>query len=304
MKKAAFALPFLLSLVLMFPAVAQKAGNITLPANRGRVLESLPLKSKILKSEMKYSVYLPPDYDATNRRYPVVYLLHGYTDDETGWLQFGQANAIADKGILAGEVPPMIIVMPDAGVTWYMNDYQNTYRYEDYFVQELIPYIDATYRTRTKREYRGVAGLSMGGQGAVLLAMRHPDLFVACAGLSSAFWTDEEIVSMDAKPYNNYFGKLFGENLTGQARISENFRKYSPLHLARTLPHDQLTRTRWYLDCGDDDFLYKGNAAMHVLLSDLKIPHEYRVRDGAHNWSYWRTGLPVALKFIGESFHR
>ena len=267
-------------------------------------MESLPLKSKILKSEVKYSIYLPPDYDASFRNYPVVYLLHGYSDDETGWVQFGEVNYAANKAIQNGEIPPMIVVMPDAKVTWYMNDHLNQYRFEDMFVEELIPHIDATYRTRTKREFRGIAGLSMGGHGAVMLAMRHPNLFVASAGLSSAFFTEEEFISMDNERYKVMFGALHGENLTGQARISENFKKYSPLHLARTLPKEQLKQVRWYLDCGDDDFLYKGNAAMHVLLRDLDIPHEYRVRDGAHNWTYWRTGIPDALKFIGESFHR
>ena len=101
-----------------------------------------------------------------------------------------------------------------------------------------------------------------------------------------------------------FFGNIFGKDLKGQARISESWKEHSPLDLAKTIPADQLRSVRFYIDCGDDDFLYKGNSALHVLLRDLKIPHEYRVRDGAHSWSYWRSGLPAGLSFISESFHR
>ena len=101
----------------------------------------------------------------------------------------------------------MIIVMLDAGVSWYINDYQNKVRYEDMFIQELIPYIDKTYRTRPKKEFRGVAGLSMGGWSALVYSMRHPDMFAACAAFSSAVWTDRglrvdggERVHLDAGP--------------------------------------------------------------------------------------------------------
>jgi len=86
--------------------------------------------------------------------------------------------------------------------------------------------------------------------------------------------------------------------------LSENWRKYNPLDLAVRLPVDTLKQVRWYLDCGDDDFLYEGNAALHMIFRDRGIPHENRMRDGAHNWTYWRTGITDGLKFIGQSFHR
>ena len=90
-------------------------------AQQGLIKESLKVKSKLMGKEMKYSIYLPADYDKTNRSYPVLYLLHGYSDDETGWPQFGNAGTIADQSINSGDAPTMIIVMPDAEVTWYMN---------------------------------------------------------------------------------------------------------------------------------------------------------------------------------------
>ena len=270
----------------------------------GKIEESLVFKSNLMKEGVKYTVYLPPDYGSSNRRYPVLYLLHGYSDDDTGWLQFGEAPYIADKAISNGEATPMIIVMPDGGVTWYVNDYKGKKPWADMFVKEFIPYIDATYRTRPKKEFRAIAGLSMGGYGALQTAMRNPDLFAACVAFSAGVMTDEELVAMPDDHYEDWFGFLFGEGLKGKARITEHWSAFSPMHLLDSQPKDKLKSVRYYIDCGDDDFLYKGNSALHVKMRDLEIPHEYRVRDGHHSWSYWRTGLPEGLKFITESFHR
>ncbi|MFC6998325.1 alpha/beta hydrolase [Rufibacter roseus] len=273
-------------------------------SQQGILKESLKTKSKVLGNEVEYSVYLPSDYDKSNRKYPVLYLLHGYSDDETGWTQFGEAHLIADRLMQSGQIPPMIIVMPDAGVTWYMNTSDGKVRYEDFFVQEFIPHIDKLYRTRTAREYRAIAGLSMGGYGTLLMAMKHPDLFAAAAPLSAAVWTDEHFRNMPTENYNRYFGSIYGQNLNGQDRLNEHWNKNSILKLTETAPLDNLKKVRYYIDCGDDDFLIKGNMALHAAMIDRQIPHEFRVRDGGHTWSYWRTALPEVLQFVGQSFHR
>ncbi len=262
------------------------------------------MESAVLGRSVEYALYLPPDYDLSTRRYPVVYLLHGFTDDESGWIQFGEVDLAADQAIAAREIPPMIIVMPDGGVTWYINDYRNETRFEDMFTQEFIPFIDAEYRTRPEKEFRGISGLSMGGYGSLTMAMRHPDLFAACAAFSSGVIPDEDVVSMDDERYRQVFANLYGDDLTGSGRLSPHWRAYSPLDLGKSKPVEELKEVRWYLDCGDDDFLYKGNSALHVLLRDREIPHEYRVRDGGHSWIYWRTGIVDGLAFIGRSFHR
>lgn len=269
------------------------------------VAEGLRFPSKVLGRDVAYAVYAPPDYASSTRRYPVVYLLHGYTDDESGWIQFGEIGWAADRAIAAGEIPPMIIVMPDGGVAWYMNDAAGTVRWEDMFVQELIPHIDATYRTRPSREFRGVAGLSMGGWGTLIHALRHPDLFAAGAAFSAAVWTDDEVLAMKQDNWDKLLGPLFGAaGLAGKGRLTLHLRKHNPLDLAKTLAEESLKKVRLYIDCGDDDFLIKGNCALHVALAERKIPHEFRVRDGGHTWSYWRTGIVDGLKFIGQSFHR
>ena len=281
---------------------AELRSQVVYPA--GQVQEGLKVESKILGKEVRYTIYLPPDYQTSSRRYPVVYLLHGYTDNDTGWLQYGEINQTADRAIAEQQIPPMIIVMPDGGVSWYINDYQGKVRYEDFFFQEFIPYIDATYRTRPEKEFRGIAGLSMGGWGTLIYALRHPEMFAAAAAFSAAVWTDEEVMATEDKVYERIFAPLFGPGLKGKDRLTAHFRSYNPLDLVKTLPVEKIKTVRFYLDCGDDDFLYKGNAALHVAMRDRKIPHECRMRDGGHTWSYWRTGILDGLKFIGESFYR
>ncbi len=271
---------------------------------RGTVKEGLTVKSKILSKDVRYTIYLPYDYNTSDRLYPVVYLLHGYTDNDIAWIQFGEANRIADEGIAAGDFPPMIIVMPDAGVSWYMNNFDNSVRYEDFFIEEFIPQIESIYRIRKDRQFRAVSGLSMGGYGSILYSFKHPDLFSSVAAFSAAIYTEEEVLTTPDDRWEAMSAILYGKGLKGEARLTDHLKKNNPLIFTKELSFDKLKWLRIYVDCGDDDFLYKGNDAFHTLLRDQKIPHEYRVRNGTHSWEYWRTGLPEALKFIGQGFKR
>ena len=282
-----------LMLFLLFTASAQ-----------GQLRESLDIQSRILGQTVKYSIYLPEGYEQGNRRYPVLYLLHGYSDNETGWTQYGEVEHTIGKSLESGEATPMIIVMADAKVTWYMNDYAGKNRFEDFYIGEFIPFIDSTYRTRPSKQFRAIAGLSMGGYGSLLYATKHPDLFAACAPLSAAVWTEEEFINMEQKSYSSYFGDLLGKDLKGKDRVGAHYRKNSILDIIGSTDPAKLKTVRYYIDCGDDDFLIKGNMALHSLMIDKKIPHEFRVRDGGHTWTYWRTALPEVFKFITQSFHR
>lgn len=270
---------------------------------QGHIRESLSLNSKILGREVHYSIYLPDNYEAGNRRFPVLYLLHGYTDNETGWTQFGETERMANTAIANGSATPMIIVMPDGGVTWYINEAGGKERYEDFFVTELIPFIDSNYKTRNTKEFRAIAGLSMGGYGTLIYSMKHPELFTAAAPLSAAVWTDEQIASMSDETYKNVLEHLFGA-AKGKARINEHYKKNAILHIVNNSTGDQLKKVKYYIDCGDKDFLIKGNMALHAAMIDKEIPHEFRVRSGVHDWTYWRTALPEVLKFVSDSFHR
>src|SRR5687767_2485474 len=139
----------------------------------GKVFDNLSVKSKLLNSDRKFAIYLPPDYETSQRSYPVLYLLHGGGDDQTGWVQFGEVLHITDKAIRDGIATPMIIIMPDAntGRRGYHNVITGYWNYEDFFFQELMPHVEKKYRIRGTKRYRAVAGLSMGGYGSFLYAL-------------------------------------------------------------------------------------------------------------------------------------
>ena len=168
MKRSSVIRPALAAILLAAATLAPLSPIAADTPGGQAVAEGLRIRSKILGKDVAFAVYLPPDYDLSKRRYPVVYLLHGYTDDESGWIQFGEVNLAADRAIAAREIPPMIIVMPDGGVAGYSNDAEGKVRYEEMIVREFIPHVDATYRTRPDRQFRGVAGLSMGGWGTLV----------------------------------------------------------------------------------------------------------------------------------------
>lgn len=270
----------------------------------GKVLEQRTVHSVLLGKEVKYTVYLPADYGPSERSYPVVYLLHGYSDDNTGWLQFGEINRLADKAIAEGTIPPMILVMPNGDSSWYINSYDGKEKYEDFFVKEFIPAIEKTYRIKGEKKYRGVAGLSMGGYGTLIYTMKHPELFVAGATLSAAVFDDAAMENMPDGIWEVRFGQLYGRGLKGKDRLSANFYANSLLKIVADKPADELKKVRYWIDCGDDDFLTKGNCLLHIALVEKGVPHEFRVRDGAHTWTYWRTGIIDGLQFIGQSFHQ
>ena len=270
----------------------------------GKVLETRIVKSAILGKDVRYTVYLPADYESSNRTYPVVYLLHGYSDDNTGWLQFGEINRYADKAIADGIIPPMIIIMPNGDSSWYINSYDGKENYEDFFIKEFMPTIEKTYHVKAEKKYRGVAGLSMGGFGTLSLSLKYPQLFAAAAPLSAAVFDDDAISSMADPNYEATFGQLYGRGLKGKDRLNNDWYKNSILKIIEKKSADELKKVRYWIDCGDDDFLTKGNCLLHIALTEKRVPHEYRVRDGAHTWTYWRTGITDALKFIGDSFHQ
>ncbi|HVX25027.1 MAG TPA: alpha/beta hydrolase-fold protein [Parafilimonas sp.] len=268
----------------------------------GKVLEDEVIKSSILGKNVNYTVYLPWDYDISQRAYPVVYLLHGFTDDNTGWLQFGEINRYADKAIADGTIPPMIIIMPNADSSWYVNSYDGKENYEDFFIKEFMPYVEKKFRIKAEKRYRGVAGLSMGGYGTLIYALKHPDLFAAAAPLSAGVYDDSELITMPDQNYANVLARVYGRNLKGNERLNNVWKENSVLDIVARESTEDLSRVRYWIDCGDDDFLTKGNCLLHIALTEKHVPHEFRVRDGAHNWTYWRTGITDALQFIGYSF--
>ncbi len=268
-------------------------------AQTGKVFDNLTMNSEVLQMERKYAIYLPPDYETSQRSYPVLYLLHGGGDDQTGWVQFGEVLHIADQAIFSGKATPMIIVMPDAntGKRGYTNDPAGEWRYEDFFFEELMPYVEKTYRIKGQKRYRAVAGLSMGGGGTYYYALHRPDLFASACPLSAGArkWNNEEA--------QKYLERHDITDIT-KKQMDEWMGKYDIHGMIEDMPEDQKKAIRWYIDCGDDDFLYEGNSLVHIAMRKNEIPHEFRIRDGKHNWTYWRESFPEVLNFISIGFHQ
>jgi enterochelin esterase-like enzyme len=271
-----------------------------LVAQIGQVSDNLSMYSKVLKMDRKYSIYFPPDYETSMRSYPVLYLLHGMGDDQSGWVQFGEVLNIADKAINSGAATSMIIVMPDAntGKCGYVNDITEEWLYENFFFQEFMPFIERSYPIRAEKTYRAVAGLSMGGEGTFIYALHHPELFSSACPLSAPTGT------RNIEEFENYW-LLEGVEEVSKYDLKSYFERYSVINMIENMPDDQISAVRWYIDCGDDDFdKYEYNSQVHIAMSKREIPHEFRIRDGRHNWTYWRASLPEVLKFVSVSFHQ
>ncbi len=265
-------------------------------AQQGKVYDNLTLPSKILNGDRKYAVYLPADYETSKRNYPVLYLLHGGGDDQTGWVQFGEVKQIADKAIADGTSASMIIVMPDAntGVRGYFNDVRGKWNYEDFFFKEFMPFIEKTYRTKPEKLYRAIAGLSMGGGGTFMYALRHPELFSTACPLSASAGP------VDLKDADVRLKRTIPD--ATEEEVKKYYETQNALILVNNMPDAQKKAIRWYIDCGDDDFLFEMNSLIHIAMRKKEIPHEFRIRDGGHTWTYWRTALPTVLSFVSAAF--
>lgn len=256
------------------------------------------LHSDILGVNKYYMVYLPPSFkhDA-QAHFPVLYLLHGLTDNEYAWTEKGQMERVLDELIAVGEIPPMVVIMPNAGERDTRNvqsGYFNlpVWRYEDFFFQELLPTVEAKYRAGGSKEQRAVAGLSMGGGGSVGYAMAHPDLFAACYAMSA--WLDS-----DRRDDNDHTDKM--------AMLMNAVNDHNPIKLLENADENQLQAirsVRWFIDCGDDDYLLEQNVQLMQQMRKSRVHHQLRVRDGGHTWEYWHNALRLCLPFVSRAMGR
>jgi enterochelin esterase-like enzyme len=271
-----------------------------------RYTKDLSFQSKLLGMSIQYSIYLPANYTRDKAEtYGVVYLLHGYGDNNNSWndqyLQVTSSiNALEDTGTIS----PMIYVMPQGFKSYYVDKFDGTFNYMKMFVDELVPYIDKLYRTKADKEHRAVVGYSMGGFGAMVLPSMNPSVFSVSVPLSMSFRTDAQYTTEAASGWDNQWGSIFGgAGLTGTARLTDYYKSLCPLHFFTKESASIYSGINYFLDCGDDEEqLSVGNDELHILMRDLGIPHEYRVRDGAHTSSYWRSAMNEVLTFIESCF--
>ena len=265
-------------------------------AQAGRIITD-SVESKVLGEKVLYNIYLPNGFDRNSKLYPVVYLLHGLSDDYRAWRDKGRMQDVADELIESGEACEMIIVMPNAGGpdtrnTW--NGYFNMpgWNYEDFFFQEFLPQVEKKYRGVGDKGHRAVMGLSMGGGGSTVYCQRHPDMFSSCYAMSA--WLDNQ---------NNNVG--VGQEKDKRYYVSEAVKEHSALRFVEQADEEtkkQLRTVKWFFDCGDDDFLFDQSVRLHQLMRNNRIKDELRVRNGVHNWEYWHLALRMALPFASRNF--
>lgn len=279
-------------------------GSMVFAQSNVRIMEGLSMSSAMLGQELKYSIILPEEYHSTKKRYPVVYLLHGLGDTESAWLEYGRVSQTADGAMRQNEIVPMIFVMPQGFRNYYVNEYTGKFLYEDMFIKELVPFIDKQYRTIADKEHRATLGYSMGGFGALILPLKHPDVFTVSVPLSISVRTDQQYMIEDASEWNDQWGRLFGGvGTTGIDRLTDYYKKYSPFHLFAQQDLSAFQNLKLYIDNGDDEgTLCRSNEELHILLRERNFPHEFRVRNGGHEFQYWRDALPNSLRFISDAF--
>lgn len=275
-----------LALFLLTAAAARLLAQEQYPA----VIEC-SMKSSILGTEKSYCIYLPPGYDGT-RQFPVLYLLHGLTDTHTAWRDKGNVLEIATGTFSSGKAQEMIIVMPDAGTTF--DGYFNCegWRYEDFFFLELIPHIEGKYRIAGGKENRAIAGLSMGGGGTAWYALNHSGMFSSAYAMSALMgMVENSWISHNPDDRRSVFMRSAIDNSC-----------ISYVRNATEAQCKEISAVRWFIDVGDDDFLFGNNMEFIEEMRRKRIPYQLRVRDGGHTWQYWQESLRIALPFISAGF--
>lgn len=270
---------------LATPAVSQ--------SNRVSVL-TIDFQSKLVQKRLPYNVVLPSGYSNpkdNNVSYPVLYLLHGLSGHYSDWTARTKLAEYAESY-------RMVIVTPEGNDGWYTDSAISPLdQYETYIVRELIPDVERRFRVATVREGRAIAGLSMGGYGALKFAVKYPEKFAFAASMSGALdaatWTAQDLEKL--KTIFRSLGPVFGEPKS-QTRIKNDLHK-----LYNDVPEDRLSTLPFlYLDCGTEDPLLASTRTFAELLLRRKIPHEVRLLPGAHGWVYWNQQVGEVLRLAAR----
>jgi S-formylglutathione hydrolase FrmB len=239
--------------------------------------------SAAMHKDIKAVVVKPADYTA-GKRFPVIYLLHGFSGNYSDWIK--KVPAIADLA----DTYHVIIVCPDGNFAgWYFDSPMNSeWKYETYVAGELINYIDKHYATLADKKHRAITGLSMGGHGALFLAFKHQDVFGAAGSMSGV---------VDIRQFPDSFGieQVLGKYSEHPDRWEQN----SVVNMLYLLKPNSLAIT---FDCGYDDMMYASNQELHQNLLDRKIPHDYTIRPGGHSWEYWSNSINYQVLFFSRYF--
>jgi len=292
--------------ILAWAMLAAGALVFASAAPAGEIRSGLTFQSDALKGPMRYSLYLPDGYEeAPGKRFPVVYLLHGYGANDREWVQLGNVDAILDRMIRARQIPPIVAVMPFAAKSWYVDSAAlgGPGDYETAIVRDLMAHVESRYRVVAQRKGRVIAGLSMGGYGALRLAFFHPRRFAAAASLSGALYRDvgipgvegpiEEAGDKAKQWYRGAYGRPFDPAI---------YRERNPFSRIPALSR-MTTPPKILITSGDDDYFdfYEGSAALFIALRRAGIAAELRIDDGGHDWDLWRSQFPQVIRFLSAA---
>ncbi|WP_373398185.1 alpha/beta hydrolase-fold protein [Algoriphagus halophilus] len=255
-------------------------------------VEYASMPSEILGKDREFAIYLPKSYSTDpDKAYPVLYLLHGGGGAHIDWPEKANLAEVANQIIDFKDAAEMIIVCPEAGKD-HMNYFNHPeWKYEDYFFQELIPYIESTYRVIGDKNHRAIAGLSMGGGGTLVYAQHHPEMFAAAYAMGGYLYRMDLSFVDPNDPAVERLQSLVEENNTVKLLLGSSEEQ---VHKLKTVA--------WFIDCGDDDFTFTPNMEFVAALNAKGIPYQLRVRDGGHTWEYWHSALYLALPFVTNIF--
>ncbi|MCR9257644.1 MAG: alpha/beta hydrolase-fold protein [Alphaproteobacteria bacterium] len=260
----------------------------------GEITRDLSLDVAGLNAPVPYWVYRPDGVPAETPL-PVIYLLHGYNAGPGAWFHAAGLEAAADRLIAEGAIPPALIVLPKLGNSWYV-DSEAFGPVATRFVDTFIPAVEARHGGIGDRRSRAVAGISMGGFGALRLAYHHPESFVATAALSPAIVSDVDHAWRLGKAQIGLFGPVFGDPLDPNRLRAANV--FSPLDRLALMEDPPAS----YITTGDDDYfeLWRGASHLFLALRDRGLPVEMRITDGGHVWPLWKRELANVLRFLGD----
>jgi enterochelin esterase-like enzyme len=243
--------------------------------------------SAALQRKWSYAVYLPDGYDTSSLRYPVLYLLHGHGQDLYAWVNFGHIQPTADALIAHGEMPPAIIVMPDAGMSWFVDRKE---KMETAVIQDLVGDVQHTFRVIDDRKGRVIAGLSMGGYGALRFVLKYPEMFAAAGLLSPAIYDTEPPQASGARRAGVFGGLEFDAQVWKEL----NYPALWDAFLAKKIA------VPMYINSGDDDdfFIEAEATRLYSLLRKNGQPAELRIVDGAHRWPVWESTIGDAMRYV------
>lgn len=289
----------MLALLFLFATFAQAAHAAPAPADGRTECRTAP--SKILGHPVPYCVFLPPNYDANkDQKFPVLYFLHGLGENAQTLLNSGGWNIIENLWE-EKQIGDFVLVTPAADRSFYVNSRDGHVRYEDFFIHEFLPFIETHYRIHATRHDRGITGISMGGYGALRFAFRYPQLFGSVSAHSAALVAKLPDHIDVSSPQEDALSRMMGHAF-GSPFDRAYWNRNNPFTLVENGARPEGMKI--YFDCGtEDQFGFDAGAqAFHDLLLAKKIPHEFHLYPGGHDWTYFAEHFPVSLEFHSEAF--